>query len=141
MPGVTGVAGALGTVGVDATDASVGPGARIQSAVFVDQHDGTVTLATPYGHSRRAAQRLAQKTICRVDDVSCIRVMTGLLLLSLSSVAPAAIPGRNEDGDGIPVMIHGILIALFGHMALVATNSMGTMTALLPLCHYTGHGF
>ena len=46
VPLVTGRAGTLGAVRVETADAGVGPGGRVQLAVRIDLHRGTVALPT-----------------------------------------------------------------------------------------------
>ena len=143
---MAGGARTLRSVRVDASDSGVGPGRGIQLAPpeHLD-HTAVALPAAAHGRgtdavweSRRDHPAIpfhdfSQNIVEGAEYPPASRVMRLCKLLCFLGVAASAVPGGDDRGDPVTLVLEGVGFALLGHVAFVAPDAGPVMPAAAPL--------
>src|SRR5262252_1807826 len=135
VPAVADRTGALRSIGVEASDAFVWPGRRVQFSFSKNLHFAAVAFFAAHGSSRRAFHVFAEHIVERTENLSGLRVMAGLEFVSLLGMACAARLWRDHHRYAVAVMIECVRPCLVGLVTFVAADADLCVAAGSPLLH------
>jgi hypothetical protein len=133
VAGVASGAAARAAIGIDAADAGIGPGRRIEFAARQNLDGGAMALEAADCDCRRPAEHFAEEVIERGENFSGLGVMASLLLVDLFLVTTAAILGRYNDGNRRAIVLERVHIGLLGAVAVVTIDTFLAVRSSVPL--------
>ena len=133
MTAVTGGARPLGAVGIDAPDPRVGPGGGVEGPVALHLDPGSVALVAAGRLHGGPGEVVRQGRDPLLDERVGLRVDRPLLLLEFLRMATAAVLGRDDGGDHLPLVLPGIRLRRIRLMAVHTVHAGLLMGTLLPL--------
>jgi hypothetical protein len=133
MTGVTGATGSWNPVRVDSTDPRVGPSRRIELSAFENLDLRSMALPTPNSHSRGSTDNLPEIVVQGIEDLTAFGMVALCHLLDLIGMATATVLGGHEEGNRIPIVIHGVDVPLLCAMAVIAIHARLTHSSQSPL--------
>src|ERR1035441_4440954 len=138
MPAVTSGTTSLAAVGIDASDAAVGPGGKVELAVAYIFHFPAVALAAAIHSGRPTFHDLTQHVVERADEVGGVGVPALFELVHLGLVAAGTVVRSHDHGDLQAVVVEGGGVTRVGLVAGIAIHAGLGMGASAPLLDGAG---